>query len=175
MAYASSPSSQLAWRRYPTLHPSHPQSLFKRDLYTLELYIDPLRLRATVPGAPDFPCTPPVVSPGSEVPRVVRRSTVTCSPSVGLITHNSVGRVSRFELALSPVGPCPCRPNLTCFANGVEASIAARSAPLFAAPASIRCTRLPQSASVGDRSCELSSSMACAVGAAAPCTVCVGC
>lgn len=62
LAYASSPSSQLAWRRYPTLHPSHPQSLFLRDLYTLELYIDPLRLRTTVPGAPDFPCTPPVVS-----------------------------------------------------------------------------------------------------------------
>ena len=78
-------------------------------------------MRATVPDAPVLPCVPPVVSRRLRSLRVVMRSTVARSPQVGLVTHNPVGRVSRFELALSPVGPCPCRPNLTCFTNRVEA------------------------------------------------------
>ena len=63
---------------------------------------------------PTFPVLPPRPAPfrnASAGPRVVTGSTIARSPRVGFTTHIPIGRVARFRLSASPVGPCQCRPN----------------------------------------------------------------
>jgi hypothetical protein len=95
-------------------HTHHiPHSHFKSGRYTLELSSDPHGLRRTVPSAPVFPCTPTPFRDVSAGPRVVRGSTVARRPSVRLITHIFVGRVSRFSCRYRysiPSWPVPMSP-----------------------------------------------------------------
>lgn len=103
------PSSLDTGSRYHTHHNSHGH--FVSGGYMLKLSSDPSGLRRPVPSAPVFPCTPPSFRNGSAGLHVVKGSTVARSPSVGLITHIRVGRVSRFSCKCSiPGWPVPMSP-----------------------------------------------------------------
>lgn len=102
--------------RYHIHHRSH--SRFVSGRYTLELSSDPSGLRRTVPSAPVFPCTPVSFRNTSADPRVVKGTTVARSPSVRVVTHIFVGRVSRFRSACRfPGWPVPMSPK-SCLAHG---------------------------------------------------------
>ena len=102
--------------RYHIHHRSH--SRFVSGRYTLELSSDPSGLRRTVPGAPVLPCTPAPFRNASADPRVVKGTTVARSPSVRVVTHIFVGRVSRFRsVCRFPGWPVPMSPK-SCLAHG---------------------------------------------------------
>lgn len=110
----SHPRSLDTGNRYHIHHSSH--SRFVSGRYTLELSSDPSGLRRTVPSAPVLPCTPALFRDVSAGLCVVKGSTVARSPSVRVVTHIFVGRVSRFRGACRfPGWPVPMSPkSLSC-------------------------------------------------------------
>lgn len=172
------PRSLDTGSRYHTHHNSHGH--FVSGGYMLKLSSDPSGLRRAVPSAPVFPCTPTSFRNVSAGPHVVKGSTVARSPSVGLITHILVGRVSRFSCKCSiPGWPVPMSPKssmpLLCdpkrVAYGLEwgrRGYHNPQRPVVARASISQCTRLQQSVFLAKENVEPSGSLASCRGGGSP-------